>query len=308
MALLPTTGTRSNGLDSKMMAGVNHRAMLRYPKFMLIGLVLVGLSGQGDAGTISFSLGNSIGGNLGSGSFENEGATALDLTGSDFSASAATRPEFGALHARASVSFDLSSPGERDVFGATGWTDGLTISSPGLNGTSGLLNVSFLLDGSLTTSGVGFAGVVAGIEWSDTPLDLNSSVPNVLNLYTSIPPAGQVVAASIPFTFGTQFYFGSFLFAGAGTLTQCPSCELLVQGLAMTGQGSGSADFYNTLVLTGLDPSDGNGNPASDVQFSSASGTAYTLDGVVPEPMSLALLGAGLLILLCVRRASERRA
>jgi hypothetical protein len=124
----------------------------------------------------------------------------------------------------------------------------------------------------------------------------------VLNLYTSIPLTGQVVDASVPFTFGTPVYFGSFLVAGAGTLTACPSCELLVQGLAMTGQGSGSADFYNTLVLTGLHPSDANGNPVSDVQFSSASGTTYTLNGVpVPEPTSLALLGGGLLTLLCGR-------
>jgi hypothetical protein len=99
--------------------------MLRNPKFMLIGLMLVGLSGRAHADTISFSsVGNSIGGNLGSGNFETEGATTLDLTGSDFTVSAATRPEYGALHARASISFDLSSPGERDVFGATGWTDG----------------------------------------------------------------------------------------------------------------------------------------------------------------------------------------
>ena len=246
--------------------------------------------------------GNSIGGNLGSGNFETEGATALDLTGSDFTVSAATLPEYGALHARASISFDLSSPGERDVFGASGWTDQLTISSPGLNGSSGLLNVSFLLDGSLATSGVGFAGVVAGIAWSNTPIDLNNSVANVLHLYTSIPLTGQLVAASIPFTFGTPVYFGSFLFAGAGTLTACPSCDLLVQGIAMTGQGSGSADFYNTLVLTGLHPSDANGNPVSDARFSSASGTAYTLNRVtVPEPTSLALLGGGLLTLLCGR-------
>ena len=183
--------------------------MIRNPKFILIGLMLVGLSGLAHADTISFSsLGNSIGGNLGSGNFETEGATALDLIGSDFTVSAATRPEYGALHASASISFDLSSPGERSIFGASGWADQLTISSPGLDGTSGLLNVSFLLDGSLTTSGVGFAGVVAGIAWSDTPLDLNSAVPNVLHLYTSIPQTGQVVDASVPFTFGTPFYFG----------------------------------------------------------------------------------------------------
>jgi len=277
---------------------------------VLTGIILVGLPGLSRASTIALSsLGNSIGGNLGSGNFETEGATALDLTGSDFTVSAATRPEYGALHARASISFDLSSPGERDIFGASGWTDQLTISSPGLNGTGGLLDLSFLLDGSLTTSGVGFAGVVVGIGWSDTPLDLNSAVPNVLNLYTSIPSSGQVVHASVPFTFGTPFYLASFLFAGAGTLTECPSCDLLVQGIAMSGEGSGSAGFYNTLALTGLHPSDVHGDPISDVHFSSASGTTYTPQGVAtPEPASLVLLGGGLLSLFGRRRIAARSA
>ena len=277
--------------------------------FLLTGMMLAGFSGLARAATIPItSLGNSIGGNLGSGDFETEGATALDLTGSDFTVSAAALPEYGALHARASLTFNLSSPDERNVFAATGWTDQLTISSPGLNGTSGLLDVSFLLDGTLTSSGVGFAGVVLGIGWSDTPIDLNGSgVANVLNLYKSIPSTGQLVNTSVPFTYGTPFYLGSFLFVGAGTLTDCPSCELLVQGIAVKGAGSGTADFYNTLTLTGLHPSDINGNAVSNVQFSSGSGTAYTLDGVAtPEPTSLMLLGCGLLTFCGWRR--HRRA
>jgi hypothetical protein len=136
---------------------------------------------------------------------------------------------------------------------------------------------------------------------------LNNSVANVLNLYTSIPATGQVVQASVPFVFGTPFYFGSFLFAGAGTLTQCPTCELLVQGVPRTGAGSGNADFYNTLLLTGLHPFVG-GNLVSNAQFSSGSGTSYSLDGVptpVPEPTSLALLGGGLLTLYGRRRRQK---
>jgi hypothetical protein len=275
---------------------------------LLAGVMLVGLPGVGHANPVPlFSLGNSIGGNLGAGDFETEGATTLDATGPDYSASAATRPEFGDLHARASINYDLIAPGERDLFAATGWTDQLTISSPGLNGTTGSLDASFLLDGSLTNSGNGFAGVVVGIAWSNTPIDLNAGVPNVINLYTSIPSGGQAVDASVPFTFGTPFYFASFLFAGVGTLTECPSCDLLVQGVPLTGSGSGTADFYDTLALTGLHPFV-DGKAVSDVQFSSGSGTAYSLDGVatsVPEPTSLMLLGGGLLT-LCGRRRSKR--
>jgi hypothetical protein len=273
---------------------------------LLAGIILVGLPGSGRANPIlPYSLGGSIGGNLGAGNFENEGQPSLDQTGSDFSASAAMRPEFGALHARASISYNLASPGVRALFGATGWTDQLTISSPTLNGTGGILDMSFLLDGSLMTSGNGFAAVDVGIAWSNTPIDLNSGTINFLAQFTSIPSSGQPVGVGIPFTFGTPFYFGSLLFAGAGTLAQCTSCDLFVTEVPRTGMGSGNADFYNTLTLTGLQPFV-DGRLVSDVQFSSGSGTAYSLNGVaVPEPTSLVLLGGGFLT-LCGRRRRQR--
>jgi hypothetical protein len=311
-AAAPNGQPRANSDDEvrmiSMFRGLLSQKTRQMCSQLLAGIMLVGLPSSGRAAPIPlFSLGNSIGGNLGAGDFENEGETSLDLTGTDYSVSAATRPEFGALHARASINYNLLSPGERDLFAATGWVDQLTISSPALNGTTGSLDVSFLLDGSLTESGNGFAGAVVGIAWSNTPIDLNDSLPNVLNLYTSIPSSGQVVDASVPFTFGTPFYLASFLLAGAGTLAECPSCDLLVQGIPRTGAGSGTADFYDTLALTGLHPFV-DGNLASDVQFSSGSGTAYSLDGVatpVPEPTTLVLLGGGLLT-LCGRRRRQK--
>jgi hypothetical protein len=66
-----------------------------------------------------------------------------------------------------------------------------------------------------------------------------------------------------------------------------------------TGTGSGTADFYNTMTLTGLLPKDANGNPVLDAQFSSGSGTQYSLNGVkpVPEPGSLLLFGTGMAVM-----------
>src|SRR4051812_16604024 len=75
-------------------SGLFSRRTVQLWRFVLTGIILVGLPGLSRASTIALSsLGNSIGGNLGSGNFETEGATALDLTGSDFTVSAATRPE-----------------------------------------------------------------------------------------------------------------------------------------------------------------------------------------------------------------------
>jgi hypothetical protein len=70
------------------------------------------------------------------------------------------------------------------------------------------------------------------------------------------------------------------------------------------GVGSGSADFYNTLLISGLLPRGQNGNLVL-AQFSSGSGTRYGVNGVVPEPGSLFLLGSGLAM---VARRRHRRA
>ena len=91
---------------------------------------------------------------------------------------------------------------------------------------------------------------------------------------------------SVPCVYGQPFMLDFILEAEVATGPNTTSTT--------TGIGSGSADFYNTFVLTGLDPQDLTGDHAVGATFSSESGTEYTIDGVIPEPASGTFLLFGL--------------
>ena len=116
----------------------------------------------------------------------------------------------------------------------------------------------------------------------------------------------------VPFTFGDPLLLTLALFSGAGTIgvcddfTGCPDTEG-TDPFTASGVGASSADFFHTLLLSGLVPSVG-GIPVADPLFTAASGAHYTVDGVVsvvPEPGTLVLLGSGM-ALLFVRRRNKR--
>ena len=95
----------------------------------------------------------------------------------NFTYSAAANASFGELQAQASGSFDLSSESTRRAIAFAYATDSLTLSAAGLDGQAGTLDVSFLLDGTLQSSGEGQAGVFAAVTWGGDdpdPFDQNA--------------------------------------------------------------------------------------------------------------------------------------
>ena len=210
----------------------------------------------------------------------------------------------GVLHTRASASYDLGdTPGYRIASAAAIVADWLTITDAGTaNGAAGVLDVSLTLDGTITRSGTADAGTLFAVLWGGTaPFDGQE-----FKGFSTETSSNGTYTVSVPFTVGDPLLVTLFMWTGAGTigvcsdLTGCPDTEGTRPFLA-TGTGAASADFFNTLVLSGLLPKVGGVALANPV-FTADSGARYTVNGVVPEPGTLALLGSGMAFLFARRR------
>jgi hypothetical protein len=304
---------------------------------LTLSLVCVVISSQ-SANASPFALGTGVGANLGcvpqvtcpnfngdrDSNFEiagpNNGAGYVSVSNltdtfgdTAFTYFAQANASFGKLQAGASGTYNLSSQGTRDAFALAGMVDQLTLSALGVTGT-GTLDLSFLLEGELAGTGGGGGAMFAGVAWGQNSELLGSGNQfQVFQYATSGPHAGAlpsapVVVSPITFEWGQPFYLQMVLAVGAGTpvtsLLDCNHGDACLTPIS--GTGSGTADFYNTMLLSGLIPRDANGDPVLNAQFSSGSGSTYSLDGIVaqpvPEPGSLLLLGTGVMALAHKRR------
>lgn len=221
------------------------------------------------------------------------------LTDEAFTYFAQADADFGALSASVTGSYSLTSLDTRFAFASATAIEHMTVNAAGLDGTPGTLNVRFHLDGSASSSGSAMATALVGVQWGvNGPWGLENEL---FNVYSG--PAN--VNVTVPFTYGTPFYVFSYLLTYVGV----PTLDLITF-TEVDESGSGTANFFNTLTLTGLQANDASGNVVPYAQFSGASGTPYTSNGVVgvvPEPATLGTLGLGLAAALArLRRIRSR--
>jgi hypothetical protein len=223
--------------------------------------------------------------------------TYTPVSGVSVTAVASGDSAYGVLKASASTSFDVSgSPRAVWAEGASAFRDVMTVSFAPWNGDPGLLHVAYTLDGTISGSGNGSGAL--NVQVYGGPTDSQ----DMFQTYLTSTSGKFYAPAAIKFIYGQPFNLGIQLWAEAGSLGSSLGDDPTSWPVSTTGIGSGSADFSNTLVLSGLVPTDTNGNTAEGATFSSESGTIYTTDGVIPEPADVFLILAGLCLIIPIAR------
>jgi hypothetical protein len=187
----------------------------------------------------------------------------------------------GILHAGVSSSVNISGTAAIAVgYADTGFEDALVINIPQLLGQTGYLFVGFTVDANISSSGVGKSSAM--LQASVGP---NLEQFSFLNLSNG---SYFVLFPAFSFTYGQSFGLLVLLDTTAGTPDQS----------LVTGSGVAIADISDTVVLSSIVVEDQFGNVVSGATISSATGTNYTSNGVIPEPGTffLALSGVGLIV------------
>jgi hypothetical protein len=180
--------------------------------------------------------------------------------------------------------------------------DELIITAPGVpNGTAGMVTYAVSVNGSLFADAPG----VARASWSlAADLDGGASDINVGGTQNSLVNGGQYVGAP----FGT--FIGTARFAFGSTIQLFVQLEGIAQAAynnTIPGLPNASFDMGQSLYWGGINGITVNGAPVSVFNVSSTSGTDYRNSmAPIPEPGALAMMLAGLGVLVGLQRRRRR--
>jgi hypothetical protein len=203
-----------------------------------------------------------------------------------FSVNTMAAASFGILHSQASTSVNVSNTPEIAFTNAIAqFEDIITINFAPFTGQPGTMFLGYTLDGTIASSGqdAAFGAVFAEVG---TSLQQSTQV-----FYSSSFSGSAEFPMAFNFVFGQPFGLLMGLSTASGLITDTSASPT-----AGLGQGTASANFGNTLILSEIRLEDQGGNPVTAATFSSASGTVYSSDGVVPEPGTFSVVAAAILV------------
>ena len=179
-------------------------------------------------------------------------------------------------------------------FADAGWTDTLTVNSPGNEGQLAVVNIILNITGTLTASGPNSFSRL----WAFVGTDIGTPSQPFYQVQAGVNPSPTIINDTLILPL-------DFLIGTAGEFIVKIQAQAMTSSATSFGNNNAMADFWSTITWGGIDSvTFGNGDPLPNFSLLSASNVDWTEAAVVPLPASIGLFGIGALFLRRFKRST----
>jgi hypothetical protein len=234
---------------------------------------------------------------------------------------------YGILKALTSANFNGGSSATANV--GVQFVDEFTINAPGMTGKTGHTDASFVFNWALEAQGTGrftaytfatlqiFFGNSFVEEFGEFVAESQQNIndPGSLSTYGRNTVGGEKVPFSFNLGMGTDFVFGQPIYVKAELVVNSSVGSGNPFAIDILSSGKSTGDVFHSVYWNGISSVNSEGSPVENFTLTSASGTDYSRSFLpsaanpgadIPEPVSIALLGIGLLALAGSRSKSAK--